>query len=74
MSHTPPPADKIRVEDKLFQNRYLVDEGRPHIKVKPHDTPSTSLLALVTVCPAGCYSKNEHGQVEIVADGCISAQ
>ncbi|TIQ91427.1 MAG: ferredoxin family protein, partial [Mesorhizobium sp.] len=22
---------KVRVEDKLYQNRYLVDSGRPHI-------------------------------------------
>jgi len=23
-----------KVEEKLFQNRYLVDAGRPHIKVR----------------------------------------
>ena len=59
------------VEQKLFQNRYLVDSGRPHITVKPHKTPSKQLLALVTACPAGCYSKNDRGQVEISVDGCF---
>ena len=49
-----------KVEEKLFQNRYLVDAGRPHIKVRPHDT-----------CPAGCYSLNDKGQVEITVDGCF---
>ncbi|MDI4666995.1 ferredoxin family protein, partial [Xanthobacter autotrophicus] len=35
----------VRVEDKLFQNRYLVDAGRAHIKVRPHTTPSPALKA-----------------------------
>lgn len=59
------------VEGKLFQNRYLVDEGRPHIEVKPHSTPSKPLLSLLKVCPAGCYSMNDTDQVEVVTDGCL---
>ena len=27
-----------RVEEKLFQNRYLVDAGKPHIVIEPHST------------------------------------
>jgi ferredoxin like protein len=60
-----------RVEDKLFQNRYLVDAGRAHIEVMPHEKPSANLLAMTKVCPAGCYSLNDTGQVEIVPDGCM---
>ncbi|MGZ9115782.1 MAG: ferredoxin family protein, partial [Methylocystis sp.] len=37
----------VRVEDKLYLNRYLVDAGRAHIKVRPHTTPSPQLLSLV---------------------------
>jgi ferredoxin like protein len=59
------------VENRLFQNRYVVDTGKPHIRVVQHETPSEELKAMVHVCPAGCYSQNEHGQVEIVADGCM---
>jgi ferredoxin like protein len=62
---------KIRIEEKLFHNRYLVDGGRPHITVRPHDKPSAALLSLTHVCPAGCYSTNGEGQVEIAADGCM---
>ncbi|RVC64860.1 MAG: ferredoxin family protein [Mesorhizobium sp.] len=62
---------KVRVEDKLYQNRYLVDSGRPHIIVRPHDKPSANLLALTYVCPAKCYELNDRGQVEITADGCM---
>lgn len=61
----------VRVEDKLFQNRYLVDVGRPHIKVKPHEVPSEALVTLTKVCPAGCYAVNDSGQVEITPDGCM---
>ena len=61
----------VRVEDKLYQNRYLVDAGRPHIAVLPHDKPSAALVALTTVCPAKCYEMNDKGQVEITPDGCM---
>ena len=64
-------ASEVRVEEKLFQNRYLVDSGRAHIKVLPHTQPSETLVALTKVCPAGCYTLNEKGQVEIVPDGCF---
>jgi ferredoxin like protein len=60
-----------KVEEKLFQNRYLVDAGRPHIRVRPHDKPSAALLSLTRVCPAGCYARNDKGQVEITVDGCV---
>lgn len=60
-----------RVEEKLFQNRYLVDSGRCHIKVVAQGKPSANLLALTKICPAGCYSLLENGQVEVVPDGCF---
>jgi ferredoxin like protein len=71
MTAMPKIESGVRVEDKLYQNRYMVDAGRPHITVKPHDKPSASLLALTRVCPAKCYEENEKGQVEITADGCM---
>lgn len=61
----------VRVEDKLYQNRYVVDAGRPHITVRPHTRPSHALLSLTRVCPAGCYAETDNGQVEITADGCM---
>ena len=64
-------ASSANLEQKLFQNRYLVDAGRPHIKVRAHDKPSKALLSLTRVCPAGCYSQTENGQVEISVDGCL---
>jgi ferredoxin like protein len=64
-------ASGVRVEERLFQNRYLVDAGRPHIKIRPHDVPSPGLLAMVHLCPVGCYSRADSGQVEITPDGCV---
>jgi ferredoxin like protein len=64
-------APKSKVEDKLYNNRYVVDPGKPHIRVKPHVTPTKQLLALTHVCPANCYAANEAGQVEITPDGCL---
>ncbi len=59
------------VEEKLYFNRFVVDAGRPHITVKPHEQPSPQLRSLTRLCPAGCYSQNETGQVEIATDGCL---
>ncbi|MEP9366577.1 ferredoxin family protein [Xanthobacter sp. VNH20] len=61
----------VRVEDKLFYNRYLVDAGRAHIKVRPHTVPPAPLLALLKACPARCYDLTESGQVEVTVDGCV---
>ena len=68
MANAPAPA---KVEDKLYNNRYVVDAGKPHIRVKPHETPTPALLALTNVCPAHCYTVNDHGQVEVTPDGCL---
>lgn len=72
MTHmTVDTTDAHRVEEKLYQNRYLVDAGRPHITVTPHETPSAALLTLTRICPAGCYALNHKGQVEVTPDGCL---
>jgi ferredoxin like protein len=61
----------INVEDKLANNRYKVLEGQPHVRVKRHDNPSPQLLAMVKVCPAGCYHETEDGAVEVSPAGCM---
>lgn len=60
-----------KVENKLFFNRFVVDAGRPHITVLPHEKPSPQLRALTRLCPAGCYSENDSGRIEISTDGCL---
>lgn len=60
-----------KVEDKLYFDRFVVDAGRPHIKVRPHTIPSPELRSLTRLCPASCYSANDEGQIEIASDGCL---
>lgn len=61
----------INVEEKLFQNRYRVDAGRPHIRVKNLDVCATCAMQPCTVCcPAGCW-RVEDGHIELVVDGCL---
>ncbi|MEL6774630.1 MAG: ferredoxin family protein [Pseudomonadota bacterium] len=63
--------DTLRMEERLYQNRYLVDEGRPHITIRRNIHDSPELKSLVHICPAGCYEKGDDGRVEIVSDGCM---
>ena len=61
----------VRVGDKLYQNRNLVDSGRPHIRVREHTTPTAPLLALLKAGPTRCYEPADKGQVETTPDGCL---
>ncbi|MBW6415082.1 ferredoxin family protein [Methylacidiphilum fumariolicum] len=62
----------IQIEEKLYQNRYRVDEGRPHIKIKNRETCTLCYDKSCTVlCPAGCYRKNETEEVTLITDGCL---
>lgn len=63
---------RVNVEEKLFQNRYRVDTGRPHIKIINPDTcPSCTLKPCTVCCPAGCWRAEEDGKIELVVDGCL---
>lgn len=64
------PAPKM--EERLYQNRYQVDEGRSHVQIHQlNKGDSPELQAMTDLCPAGCYRLNEAGRVEVVADGCM---
>ena len=43
--------EEARVEEKLYQNRYVVDGGRSHIRVVARDKPSANLLAMTNSVP-----------------------
>ncbi|MCW2236135.1 ferredoxin family protein [Azospirillum canadense] len=62
----------VKIEEKLYQNRYIVDESRPHIRIRSEAECKTCTSQACTVCcPAACYSKNEAGTVTLVTDGCL---
>lgn len=62
----------IKVEEKLYENRYRLDEGRPHIQIKRSEICGRCATQACTwCCPAGCYSRDEDGGVTLTTDGCL---
>jgi ferredoxin like protein len=48
----------IKVEEKLYQNRYRVDAGRSHIRIKdPQVCHTCKSKACTYCCPAACYTQ-----------------
>ncbi len=46
-------------------------DTEPHIRIKPDKAKDQRLKAAVLVCPAGLYSENTEGEVELTIDGCL---
>lgn len=67
MSHMP------KIEEKLYQNRYIVDESRPHIAIRNASVcqDSCSSKPCTFCCPAACYTLGEGGAVTLATDGCL---
>jgi ferredoxin like protein len=63
----------VKVEEKLFQNRYKVDSGRPHIAIKDQQVCASECKSqqCVVCCPAGCYTLEGGGQIQLTTDGCL---
>ncbi|OIQ77207.1 ferredoxin-like protein FixX [mine drainage metagenome] len=66
-------AISVNVEEKLFQNRYRVDHGRPHIRIKQPEICSNECVsqACTFICPASCYTAEGNGTVTLITDGCL---
>jgi ferredoxin like protein len=62
-----------KVEEKLFQNRYRVDGGRPHIQIKDAEVcvSQCGTQPCTVCCPAGCYTQESNGRVVLITDGCL---
>lgn len=61
-----------KVEEKLFENRYRVDEGRPHIRIVNADlcADHCTTRQCTYCCPAACYGIDD-GKVVLTTDGCL---
>ena len=66
-------AVTVKVEDKLFQNRYRVDVGRPHIRIKNADfcSDECTIKTCTYICPASCYTEEGNGRISLITDGCL---
>jgi len=59
----------LKVEDKLFQNRYRVDADRPHIRVKDATVCGDlcTTRQCTVCCPAGCWTFDD-GKIGLMTE------
>ncbi|NLW92031.1 MAG: hypothetical protein GXY34_10610 [Syntrophomonadaceae bacterium] len=63
-------SDIMGLKAKLGLDVFKHD-NEPHIKIKPGMERDPRLKRAVLVCPAGLYSLNAEGEVELTIDGCL---
>jgi len=63
-------SEIIGLKAKLGLDVFKQDT-EPHIRIKPGMEKDPRLKKAVLVCPAGLYSENENGEVELTIDGCL---
>ena len=63
-------SDIMGLKAKLGLDVFKHD-SEPHIKIKPGMERDPRLKRAVLVCPAGLYSVNAEGEVELTIDGCL---
>jgi len=63
-------AETMGLKAKLGLNVFKHDKER-HINIRPGMEKDARLKRAVLVCPAGLYSVNEQGEVELTIDGCL---
>lgn len=63
-------AEALGLKAKLGLDVFKHDK-EPHITIKAGMAKDARLKAAVLVCPAGLYSENSSGEVELSIDGCL---
>lgn len=61
---------KVNVDEKLGANKFFVDEGEAHIRLKADPDPAVFAL-LEIACPAGLYKRDEAGAFHYDYAGCL---
>lgn len=61
----------MNVEQKLSLNKFVVDEGNPHIVIHPEVMDEETKKVLTIVCPAGLYTMDDKGQLAFEFAGCL---
>ena len=70
VEETEPTVESMTLEDKLYLNRFKVDEKEPHIKLDAEKCAECRERFCIRCCPAGCYTEEE-GRVSVSVDGCL---
>jgi ferredoxin like protein len=58
-------------EQKLSLDKFVVDEGHPHITVDQDKLDRATVTALTVACPAGLYTLNSKGRLQFEVAGCL---
>lgn len=61
----------MQVEQKLSVNKFVVDEGNPHIVIHPEKMDAATMKTLTLVCPAGLYTMDDKGRMAFEFAGCL---
>jgi len=61
----------MNVEQKLSQNKFVVDEGNPHIVLHQEKMDKDTVKAMTVVCPAGLYTLDDKGALVFEVAGCL---
>lgn len=63
-------TERLSMKGKLGINVFKPGRER-HININPGFEKDPRLRAAIYVCPAGLYSMNQQGEVELDIDGCL---
>lgn len=58
----------MTLEDKLYRNRYEVDEGNPHIKMNEDVCRGCEMRVCLIVCPAKVYVQSPGDPKKVIAN------
>ena len=61
----------MNVEQKLSIDKFVVDEGHPHIIIHPENMDAETMRILTVVCPAGLYTVDDKGRMAFEFAGCL---
>lgn len=62
---------QVKLEDKLFLDRYIVDENHPHLKIKSSEVcEQCEKKACLYACPAGVYQR-EGDRISVAYADCL---
>jgi ferredoxin like protein len=62
---------RMTIEEKLGLNKFVVDEGNPHIVIDQDKFNGFDVNALIRACPASLYKLDESGDLLFDFAGCL---
>ncbi|SHN63373.1 ferredoxin family protein [Desulfitobacterium chlororespirans] len=61
----------VSIEEKLGVNKFILDEGNPHIITGKDTVEEAEAQKLIKACPAGLYGLNSDNSLRFDYAGCL---